>query len=83
MSKKPGPAWTKPPSLTTRATRAEVAVAGGLHLGDQVEAAEPRGGLAALQIDVLADHAADAAGGVDRDLAGDVDQARRRARTGT
>ena len=43
MSKKSGPACTKPPSFTTRTHPVQVAVAGGLHLGDQVDAADPRG----------------------------------------
>ena len=51
----------------------EVALAGGLHLGQQRQATEPGRALGGLEVHVLADHALDAAVGVQRHLAGDVD----------
>ncbi len=71
MSKKLGPAWTKPPSFTTRATRSRSPVRRRLHLGDQVQAAQPRGALAGVEVEVGPHRPLDPATGVDRDLAGD------------
>src|SRR5690606_20371329 len=52
----------------------EVAVAGGLHLGQQVDAAHPGPGHGRVQVDVDPDRALDPAGGVVRQLTGDVHQ---------
>src|SRR5690606_29135544 len=52
----------------------EVAVEGGRHLGEQVDAAHAGGGLGLLGRDVGADRALDPARGVVRQLAGDVEQ---------
>src|SRR5690606_6950428 len=52
----------------------EVAVEGGRHLGQQVDAAHARRGLGLFRGDVGADRALDPARGVVGQLAGDVDQ---------
>ncbi len=52
----------------------EITRGGDPHLGDQVDAAEPRGLDRSLQIDLLADDPLDPTRSIRRHLAGDVDQ---------
>ena len=48
------------------------AVAGELHLSDQVDCAQPRRGLTGRDVEIFADDAADPAGGIQRYLPGDM-----------
>ena len=76
-----GPAWTKPPSFTTRTTRSrspsQAAFIWAIRLMPQSRAAR----LAVSRSTSSPTTPLDAARGVHRDLAGDVDAGRRRART--
>ena len=68
IGSKSGVTFTKPLSFTTRLTRSRSPPHAALHLREQIERAEPRGGLALLHFDGVAELALDAAGRIDRDL---------------